>query len=206
MAWVYKVGVQTQYAYQSDEQKNNAVELYNYFTYLGATIESICGMLGNITKESGLNPGCKQRSATTSGWGLIQWTPSTVLTNWASRVHVNWYDGAAQCERIQSEGMGQVEDVYWIPTQAYPYTWSEFLALTDTEEATKAYLYERERAGIADLQTRITYANYWYSYLTGQPTPPTPPTPTPPTPYRRDKKMPVYMMLCKKELTIERRM
>ena len=206
MAWVYNIGVQTQYAYQSDEQKNNATELYNYFTYLGATLEAICGILGNITHESGLNPGCKQTSSTSSGWGLIQWTPSTVLTRWAGRVRVNWYDGAAQCERIQAEGTGQVEDTYWIPTSSYPYTWNEFLALTDVEEATKAYLYERERAGSTALSYRIEYALYWYSYFSDQPTPPTPPTPTPPTPYRRDKRMPVYMMIRKKELQFERRM
>lgn len=206
MAWVYDIGAQTQYAYMSAEQINNATELYYYMIARGATLESICGLLGNITHESGINPGCKQTSSTRSGWGLIQWTPSTVLTDWCNRYHYNWYDGAAQMNRIIAEGTEQLEGgPYWIPTSSYPYTWAEFEQLTDVDEATKAYLYERERAGTAALQTRLQYARDWYAYFSGQPTPPPPTPPTPPTPYRR-KRMPVYMMTLRKLTVKERRM
>lgn len=201
MAWVYNIGVQTQYPYMSADQINNATELYNYFAYRGATIQAICGLLGNITHESGINPGCKQTAAITSGWGLIQWTPSTVLTNWCNSLRLNWYDGAAQCERIVAEGEGtQGAQGYWLPTQSYPYSWSEFEQITDVETATKAYFYERERAGIPAMDTRLEYANAWYLYFTGQPTPPTPVPPTPPTPYKRLKGMPVYMMIRREML------
>ena len=189
MAWIYEIGVAKYFS--TSQMQNNATEFYNYFTNKGATIEAICGMLGNIQRESTLNPGIKQGSSTSLGWGLIQWTPSTVLTNWCKTYGYNWYDGSAQCERISCEGEGtKGAGGYWLPTHDYPYSWSEFIALTDVAEATKAYLYERERAGIGALDLRLKYASEWYEYFSGKPpTPPTPPTP------RKRKSMPIYMML-----------
>lgn len=193
MAWIYDIGVQ-KYFNQS-QQENNATEFYNYFINYGATIEAICGMLGNITRESTLNPANKQGNSTSLGWGLIQWTPATVLTNWCKRYGYNWYDGTAQCERIKCEGEGTNNaNGYWLPTSDYSYSWSEFITLTDVAEATKAYLYERERSGTEALDLRLQYANDWYSYFTGSPVPPSPPTP--PTPIKRTS-MPIYMMLRK---------
>ena len=175
--------------------QNNAIEFYNYFVNKGATLEAICGMLGNIQRESTLNPGIKQGSSTSLDWSLIQWTPSTVLTRWCKTYGYNWYDGSAQCERISCEGEGtKGASGYWLPTSDYTYNWSEFLALTDVAEATKAYLYERERAGVVALNDRLQYASEWYEYFSGTPVPPTPPTP--PTPRKRTP-MPIYMMLRK---------
>lgn len=193
MVWIYEIGVAKYFS--TSQMQNNATEFYIYFNNYGATLEAICGMLGNIQKESTLNPGIKQGSSISLGWGLIQWSPSTVLTNWCKTYGYNWYDGAAQCDRISCEGEGtKGASGYWLPTSEYPYSWSEFLALTDVAEATKAYLYERERAGIEALDLRLQYANEWYSYFTGSPVPPTPPTP--PTPRKRTS-MPIYMMLRK---------
>ena len=193
MAWIYEIGV-GKYFNQS-QQENNATEFYNYFIKYGTTIEAICGMLGNITRESTINPAIKQGDSTSSGWGLIQWTPATVLTNWCEKYGYNWYDGTAQCERIKCEGEGtKGASGHWLPTSDYSYSWSEFIALTDVAEATKAYLYEREKAGVVALNDRLQYANEWYEYFSGTPVPPTPPTP--PTPRKR-KTMPIYMMLRK---------
>lgn len=190
MAWIYEIGVAKYF--DKTKQQNNADEFYKYFNNYGATLEAICGMLGNITRESTLNPAIKQGISSNLGWGLIQWTPATILTNWCKQYKYNWYDGAVQCERIKCEGEGTKDaGGYWLPTTSYPYKWSEFIALTDVEEATKAYLYERERAGIEALDTRLKYASEWYNYFTGSPITPTPPTP--PTQYI--KKMPIYMML-----------
>ena len=199
MAWLYEIGVAKYFS--TSQMQNNATEFYNYFTNKGATLQAICGLLGNIQRESTLNPGIKQGSSTSLGWGLIQWTPSTVLTNWCKTYGYNWYDGAAQCERISCEGEGtKGAGGNWLPTSQYAYSWSEFLALTDVAEATKAYLYERERAGVEALSNRLQYASEWYEYFSGQPVPPVPPDPpvppTPPTPSKR-KTMPIYMMLRK---------
>ena len=201
MAWIYDIGVGKNYTDFGPEQTNNAMEFYYFFQAKGFTTQSICGMLGNITLESTLNPGNKQTSSTQSGCGLIQWTPSTVLTNWCERLHLNWYDGAAQCERIDAEGQGVAgAGGYWLPTTEYPYTWQQFGQLKYVDLAFKDYIYERERAGVAALELRLTYAIEWYRIITGQPTPPAPPQPTPPTPYKRLRGMPVYMMIRREML------
>lgn len=193
MAWIYKIGVGEYLT--AEQRETNATEFYNYFNNVGVTLEAICGMLGNIQRESGLNPGIKQTASVTSGWGLIQWTPSTVLTNWCKKYGYNWYDGSAQCARILAEGTGDKEaSGYWLPTSDYSYSWGEFITLHDVEECTKAYLYERERAGVEALEQRLQYASEWYEYFSGSPVPPTPPTPPTPT---KTKSMPLYMMLRK---------
>ena len=167
MSWEFKVGTGV-YLTQS-QMENNAKLFKQYFQSKGVTLESICGMLGNIQQESGLNPGIKQTASTSSGWGLIQWTPSTVLTDWCNTYGYTWYDGDVQCLRIWSEGTNEMDaGGTFIPTKEYPYTWSEFCALTNVDEATKAYLYERERAGDEKLENRLEYARKWYEFLKGE--------------------------------------
>ena len=186
MAWVVKVGVSA-YLTQT-EMENNATEFYGYFNSKGFTIESIAGMLGNLQQESNINPGMKQTASASSGWGLIQWTPSSNLTDYASAYGIDWTNGEIQTQLMWDEiinGYGG----QWIPKPSlgYGYSGAEFSKLTDVAEACKAYLYERERAGVEALNKRLTYASNWYEYLTGV-TPPTPPTPT------KRKGMPVWMM------------
>lgn len=186
MAWIVKVGVNA-YLTQS-EMENNATEFYGYFNSKGFTIESVAGMLGNLQQESNINPGMKQTASASSGWGLIQWTPSSNLTDYATAYGVDWTTGEIQTQLMWDEiinGYGG----QWIPKPSlgYGYTGAEFSQLTDVAEACKAYLYERERAGVEALDKRLTYASNWYEYLTGV-TPPTPPTPT------KRKRMPVWMM------------
>lgn len=189
MAWIVKVGVSA-YLTQS-EMENNATEFYGYFNSKGFTIESVAGMLGNLQQESNINPGMKQTASARSGWGLIQWTPSSNLTDYATAYGVDWATGEIQTQLMWDEiinGYGG----QWIPKPSlgYGYTGAEFSQLTDVTEACKAYLYERERAGVEALDKRLTYASNWYEYLTGvkPPTPPTPPTPT------KRKRMSVWMM------------
>ena len=186
MAWIVKVGVSA-YLTQS-EMENNATEFYGYFNSKGFTIESVAGMLGNLQQESNINPGMKQTASASSGWGLIQWTPSSNLTDYASAHGSDWATGEIQTQLMWDEiinGYGG----QWLPKPSlgYGYTGAEFSQLSDVAEACKAYLYERERAGVEALTKRLTYANNWYEYLTGV-TPPTPPTPT------KRKRMPLWMM------------
>lgn len=189
MAWIVKIGLDP--SMTQTELENNATEFYGYFNSKGFTIESICGMLGNLQQESQINPGCKQKGG--DGWGLIQWTPHTNLTDYASAQGSDWATGEIQTQLMWEEIINGYAG-QWIPKPAlgYSYTGDEFSKLTDVSEACKAYLYERERAGVQALSKRLTYASNWYEYLTGV-TPPTPPTP--PTPTKR-KTMPVWMM-CK---------
>lgn len=189
MAWIVKVGVSA-YLTQS-EMENNATEFYGYFNSKGFTIESVAGMLGNLQQESNINPGMKQTASASSGWGLIQWTPSSNLTDYATAHGSVWSTGEIQTQLMWDEIINRYGG-QWIPkpSQGYGYTGAEFSQLTDVAEACKAYLYERERAGVAALNKRLTYASNWYKYLTGV----TPPTPSEPPTSTKRKRMPVWMM------------
>lgn len=186
MAWSYVV-TESYDALTTEQMQANAVEFYNYFAGQ-MTLEAICGILGNIQRESQLNPGQQEGGyggSPSHGYGLIQWTPeSSVYPNpllqWASYYGYDWYDGAIQCEYINAEGYytdptpGSVFEKVWYTTSTYGYTWDEYKALTDIDTATAAYMYERERAGVSALPERIQAAHDWFTYLSGIITPFTP--------------------------------
>lgn len=184
MSWVVIEG--TRKYLTKAQMENNAVEFNAYFTGK-YTLESICGMLGNVQRESTLNPALKETVSVSSGWGLIQWTPSANLTDYANAQGKDWKDGNLQCQLINAEVLegygGQ-----WKPTKSYPYSGLEFSQLTDVEEAVKAYCFERERAGVLALDERIQNGKNWFEYLSGTPLPPKPPTLT-------KRHLPIYMMM-----------
>lgn len=181
MAWIYNIT--TDYnALDISQSQNNAQEFLDYFDgYM--SLEAMAGILGNIYYECGgsINPGQMEHGkggSSNYGYGMIQWTPGTVIINWASSLGYNWYDGAIQVYRIKCEGEGTAgASGSWIPTTNYPYTWAQFCRLLDISVTTRAYFEERERGTWSD--QRLTYANYWLEWLQGSsPEPPTP-TPTP---------------------------
>lgn len=194
--WHYNIGVEVRLT--AEEQYENAILFYSFFNARNYTLASICGMLGNIERESPtINPGNQQGTGEGEGnaWGLIQWDPHSILVNWTAQHGWDWYDGNAQCELIAEEietPMGA-----WIPTQEYPYTGQQFIQLTDVNLATRVYLACRERAGVEAIEQRLYWANYWYDVLSGitPPEPPEPPTPPPPTEYHS---MPLWFYLKRK--------
>lgn len=192
MAWTYQITDGYPSFTQSDYE-NNADEFINYFSgYM--TAEAMAGILGNIQYESFLNPGQQELNrggSLTYGYGLIQWTEARYFVNWCNARGYDWYDGDVQCYRIKCEGE-RIDGCsgYWLPnrTHGYTYTWSEFCALTDYEEACKAYFWERERG--TWVNDRLDYAENWYDYIDGGvpipdpgPTPPAPDPTSPTTPF-----------------------
>lgn len=177
MGWIYRVGVQ-EYLTQA-EMENNADIVYDFvINHWNGTVEACCGLLGNMQAESGLNPGNEQTGSISDGYGLIQWTPANNLIDWCTDRGYQWFDGNAQMLMIEWEGSNGVG---YYPTEQYPYTWSEYLQLTNVRTCALAYHDNRERS--ADTpemkERRVTYANEWYEYFERHPpTPPTPPTPT----------------------------
>lgn len=158
--------------YGTTKQDNNARKIAAYFLDKGFTYAAICGLLGNISYESWLNPGQMEvgyGGSTAHGYGFIQWTPATGLTKWANSKGTKWYDGDTQCEFIYDEIMRGSESYEihdgntWLHTSSYSYTGSEFAALSSYEEATYAYFYERERGTWSDL--RLEIAKYYWNYF-----------------------------------------
>jgi surface antigen len=72
-------------ALNTDQQKVNATYIAKYLSAAGWSLNAIAGVLGNMEAESSLNPGRWQSEAvgsTSAGYGLIQWTGSTIHTDW----------------------------------------------------------------------------------------------------------------------------
>jgi hypothetical protein len=180
--WYYQI-VKEYGALSEAQKENNALLFYRYFQQK-MTLAAIAGILGNIERESHLNPGqIEKDSQYNVGWtdlqrghGLIQWTDrdnpnSNPLVSWKDGSTNNkWASGAFQCYRIECEGAGKEgAGGTFYKSKKYPqynYSWDEFCQLTDYEEATKAYLHERERAGVDALQERLDNAKKWYEFLT----------------------------------------
>lgn len=167
------------------EMQNNATLLWAYFKEKGWTLNAVAGMLGNMQAESTINPGRWQGGIVepSQGYGLVQWTPSTNVTNWLTANGYAIDSGDGQCAKIQNElETGQ----QWIPTDTYPMTFREFTQSTDTPyNLAMVFIRNYERPAEPDQPIRGIYAIYWYDFLGGTP----PPKPT--------KKSIIPIMICK---------
>lgn len=150
------------------EMTANANFIYSFFKGKGWSKHSICAMLGNMQRESTINPGLWQgmnEGNTSGGLGLVQWTPATNLINWCNNKGYNYLSIESQCEKIidELENGGQ-----WITTSEYPLSFKEFTTSTKgIEYLTYAFLKNYERAGVEAASERVTHANYWFTHLTG---------------------------------------
>ena len=167
------------------EMENNAKLIYSYFTGKGWTLNAIAGMLGNMQQESTINPGIWQNLTpnTSMGWGLVQWTPSTNFTNWASANGYENDDGYAQLKWIEEQ---TVPTGQWIATSDYPMSFVEFRTSTQSPSyLASVFLKNFERAGTEKEELRKQNAVNWYNFLYNIPIAPT----------IRKKKMSIWLMI-----------
>ena len=151
------------------EMTDNAKYIYTFFKNLGWTANAICGMLGNMQRESTLNPGVWQSldyENYNGGFGLVQWTPATNLTNWASQRGLDRDSIETQCLKIQDEYNtgGQ-----YIPTDDYPLTFQQYSKSTESPEyLAEVFCRNYERAGVEAMDERKENSRYWYDKLPQQ--------------------------------------
>lgn len=149
------------------QMQGNALEVYKYFAGKGWTLNAIGGILGNMEKESNINPGLWQslkEGNYSGGFGLVQWTPATNYTNWANSNGYGITDPEGQMYWIDalSASSGQ-----WIATSAYSMTWSAYKNSKESPEyLASAFLKNFERAGVEVESERRSAARKWYDYLT----------------------------------------
>lgn len=182
--WRYESGASTQWIKGNryltiGEMQNNAQIIFTYLTNRGWTVNAVAGLLGNMQKESTINPGIWQNLSPNPslGWGLVQWTPSTNFTDWATANGYANDDGDAQLKWIDevTVSFGQ-----WIPTAQYPESFGEFKGSTMSPEyLADCFLKNFERPAEIDQPERQQYARYWYDWWEGSPVPPPNPHPEP---------------------------
>ena len=151
-----------------EQMTGNAQYILDYFSTRGWTKNSICGMLGNMQRESTINPGVWENldyGNTNGGLGLVQWTPATNLINWCTDSGKAYLSIVSQCERIIYELNNGLQ---WIATTDYPMSFTEFTASNDTpENLASAFCMNYERAGVVAESERRANARYWFTVLDG---------------------------------------
>lgn len=144
------------------EQENNVTILTPKFLEWGWTLESIAAMLGNMEKESTINPGIWENldDIAKGGYGLVQWTPYTKYSEWAGN---GWEgNGDKECERIKWELDNGVQ---WISTSEYPLSFLQFTQGSDVEYLAWTWLYNYERPTDLNQPSRAVAAQAWYQFI-----------------------------------------
>lgn len=193
MAWIYDPSGGP---LNEEQAKNNADIIINYYRSINMADETIAGILGNIENESGFNP-MRVEAGGGGGYGLVQWTPQSVLINHCDILGLSPYtDGDNQLKCIVAEVQGNPSSVReWYTTAGfienyYPsgatddmigITGVEFLQNTMGWTADKMALmfmvgYERPAydPNVNHIDRRKADALKWYEYMGGV----IPPTPT----------------------------
>lgn len=146
----------------------NAQYILDYLTGRGWSKNAVCGMLGNMEKESTINPGIWQslkEGRYDLGYGLVQWTPATNYINWANARGYDIKDINGQLEKILDE---LATGTQYYPTSGYPETFKQFSVSSKSPEyLAEAFLYNYERPGEPNPGPRRECARYWYNTLTG---------------------------------------
>lgn len=185
------------FALDLSQMRNNAQLVKAYLQPKGWTINAIAGLLGNMQKESWINPGVWQNLNSTNpdlGYGLVQWTPSTKITVWLENNGYDLEDGNGQLRWIDEETTAQGQ---WNMSSAYPITFQEFKQSTESAEyLAYAFMYNFEQPGDLNQPERKENAKYWFDYLEGDAPTPFPPKPHPtPGQVASNRKMPLWMAL-----------
>lgn len=158
-----------------EQMQGNADEIWAWFqTNLDLPPNSVAAMLGNMQKESTINPGVwedlVEQPDHSNGYGLVQWTPARHLIAWANKEELDHTLGETQLERIFWEFENHIQ---WLETSAYPMSFQDFLWSTESPyDLALAFMYNYERPKDLNQPERGEYAEYWWTYLTGLPPPP----------------------------------
>ena len=152
-----------------DEIDNNAEIICTYLMSKGWTKNASCGIIANMWKESNCNPNfweSGQTGNTSCGFGLVQWTPSTIITSWLKSHGKSLDDGYAQLDKI-------IEEVHdgsqWIPTSFSNMTFEEFTKSTlDPSFLAEVFIKNYERPLDSNQPDRYAKATYFFKKLTGK--------------------------------------
>ncbi|WP_254049987.1 phage tail tip lysozyme, partial [Enterococcus faecium] len=133
----------------------------------GFTKQAAAALLGNAQGESDANPTADEgNGAPGFGYGVWQWTDSTGATS--GRVYMlNLMTKAGisdDPDTITAQFkllMWHAPNGQWIATSAYPYTWTQFMNMTDINIAAQAFVANFERPRDPHPE-RTTWAQEWY--------------------------------------------
>ena len=134
----------------------------------GFSKQSAAALLGNAQGESDANPTADEGGGRPGfGYGVWQWTDSSgaspgrvYMINLMTRAGVtdNPDTITAQFKLL----MWHAQNGQWIATSSYPYSWTQFMTLTDINTAAQAFVSNFERP-LNSHPERSTWAQEWYN-------------------------------------------
>lgn len=133
----------------------------------GFSKQAAAALLGNAQGESDANPTADEGGGRPGfGYGVWQWTDSSGASS--GRVYmINLMTQAGisdDPDTIQAQFkllMWHAPNGQWIATNAYPYTWSQFMNMTDINTAAQSFVSNFERP-LDPHPERTTWAQEWY--------------------------------------------
>lgn len=186
MAWISRSGGLTQ-----AEMENNANIVIAYYRSRNINDKTIAGILGNMQAESSINP--ERQEVGGQGYGLVQWTPVSVLQNHCNTLGLSPYnDGDVQLQVIISEILNQSGVGEWYTSQAFISNYynsgatQDMIGITGQQYLDNSMNWEPDKLAVLFMvgyerpsynpdinhyQLRQQYALQWYQYMGGQPTP-----------------------------------
>lgn len=161
-----------------------------FHTYVAAnhptwTLNAMAAILGNVQSEGIMNPAQWEYGygqSTAYGYGLVQWTPATKYLDWCTSTNKDRLAMGTAVDRFEWE---RANGEQYYPTSKYNITFTSFLTdsshSVDTLARAWLYNYERPADPASTEGLRVSQANTWYEFLSGEePDPPTPPDPPDP--------------------------
>lgn len=155
----------------TSEMRNNAEMVFKYGTNHGWSLNAIAAICGNMQSESGINPGIWEGLTPYSGgYGLVQWTPYTKYSDWATQQGYTWEDnGNAEMERISYEAANNLQ---WFRNEELgmdpPISFADFLTSQLPPETLADYwCWFYEHPANPTQPARAAQARAWYDYLGG---------------------------------------
>lgn len=154
------------------QMENNALLIAQIGYSKGWTKNAISAMLGNMQAESSINPGIWEGlNPFNGGYGLVQWTPYTKYSTWATGEGYTWQDnGPAELERIAYEAVNGLQWFYNSEIgMSPPITLSDFLVSNLPINDLSNYwlwFYEHPADPYAGTQAyRQSLTNNWYNFI-----------------------------------------
>ena len=193
MPWISR----STYLNQS-EMENNANIVINYFRLRGINDVTISAILGNMQSESTINPELEEVGG--QGYGLVQWTPISVLQNHCNTLGLSPYNsGDIQLQVLLPEILGNPASVNeWYSSSGFISHYynsgatSDMIGLTGQDFLSNTMGWTPDKLAILFMACyerpsydpaknhytqRMQNALKWYEYMGGV-IPPTPPIPT----------------------------
>lgn len=156
----------------ASEMQTNAEYIYSSLLGSGWSENAIAAILGNMQAESSINPGRWQSDNvgnSGSGYGLVQWTPSTNYTDWCNE---QGFSDPSEMDNNLARILFEVANgLQWIVTSSYNISFKDFTTSTESVSyLAKAFLlnYERPADQSESKQNyRAELASNWFTYITG---------------------------------------